>query len=667
MKKRTTIFRQLLYSVITPVILIIAGISIYNFFTERNQIVENRELHIDQLKTELRDFIDFFDQTILEFESDMSATARNISDTLVHKVFKSTQFIESANLDSIKLLLDMDENQDIYIVDRNGTVVNTTFEKDQGLNFFEIDTFFVAHFNKVWESGKFIEDRISLEMSTMTPKKYTYHSTIDKQYIVELGIYEEHSKNMVGHFTQKLNTIADKYDDIDTISVFFGTQKFINYQGHSITDSDEFSSANSTLKIKKETVVEKEIEGITYTTLFLFLDMEETVLHKGYIVRVKYNNRSEKAIIKESLIQFLWLQLVIVLPILFLIFWRAKVISKPITILLNKVDEIQKGKLDTKVPLLGNNEVTELSDHFNTMIAQLKDSYDNLEDKVRARTHELYEKGKQIEESHKEISDSIQYAKRLQDAILPSVEGIKKRIDNSFVYFNPKETVSGDFYWFEHYKGYDFIAAADCTGHGVPGALVSVVCNNALHQSLVEHDNMEPEKLLDSTREIIIDTFSKSKEGIQDGMDISLVRIDKANKLLKFSGANNPIWIVRKVDLLTTDELTHKSTIIIEDLALLEIKGSKQPVGLYEGIKPFESHEIAVLEGDTFYLFTDGYADQFGGLKNKKMMYKPFKRHLIRVSQLPMNKQKSELHNTLIEWKGTNEQVDDICIVGFKL
>ena len=132
----------------------------------------------------------------------------------------------------------------------------------------------------------------------------------------------------------------------------------------------------------------------------------------------------------------------------------------------------------------------------------------------------------------------------------------------SFVYFKPKDVVSGDFYWFEHHKGYDYIAAADCTGHGVPGALVSVVCNNALHRSLYEFSKISLENVMNNTRDIIIETFSKSQVGIKDGMDISICRIDQENNEFQFVGANNPVWIVRKTEHLTQDEKESRSYIL---------------------------------------------------------------------------------------------------------
>lgn len=647
-------------------VFVIVGIGFFNFYKERGEILDERVAHIKQVKQEVNDFIDFFDQTILEFESEMSRQGRMHSDTLVNHIFKDTKYIETMNLDSLRTVIGMTKSQDLYIVNRNGVIVNTTFPKDLGLNFFEMGDFFVDHFNNVWNSGEFIEDRISIEMSTKAPKKYTYHSTLDKQYVVEIGMYSEQTKNIVQLFTDKLNTIADKYVDIDTISLFFGTDKFINYQGHTITKAEK-ENAKIALEKKHEVYLHSKIKGVQHTRMFLYLDIDNSNLSDGYIVRILYNNLREQQLIKEQLLGFGLLMFLFVIPMILLIYWRAKVISKPISILNTKVGEIQSGNMKARVPVIGNNEVTQLSEHFNDMMLKLKQSHDTLEDKVRERTNELEHKNAEIESTHKEIQDSINYAERLQKAILPAVSEIKQYLPESFVYFKPKDVVSGDFYWFEHHKGYDYIAAADCTGHGVPGALVSVVCNNALHRSLYEFSKISLENVLNNTRDIIIETFSKSEVGIKDGMDISMCRINQEENEFQFVGANNPLWIVRKTVDLSDKERDTRSTVMGEEFSLIEIKGDKQPVGMHEQMQPFCCKTIKYNKGDIIYMFSDGYADQFGGPKGKKLMYKPFKKTLLKNSQLPMEEQKDKLNKIFISWKDTVEQVDDVVIIGVKL
>ena len=284
---------------------------------------------------------------------------------------------------------------------------------------------------------------------------------------------------------------------------------------------------------------------------------------------------------------------------------------------------------------------------------------------IETQKEEVESQKEIIEETHKEITDSINYAKRLQDAILPSIDTVNQYLPHNFILFQPKDVVSGDFYWFEHINNISYIAVADCTGHGVPGAMVSVVCSNALNRSVKEFGIAEPSKILDKTRELVIETFAKSGTDVKDGMDIALCAFSE-NKVV-YSGANNPLWIIRKTSQLTELQKTQKSTIIEDEKALIEFKPNKQPIGLYANMTPFKSQSIELFEGDCLYFFTDGYADQFGGDKGKKMKYKPFKNLLLSLQNLPMTAQKQELRNSFLTWKGEIEQIDDVCIIGVKI
>ncbi len=288
-----------------------------------------------------------------------------------------------------------------------------------------------------------------------------------------------------------------------------------------------------------------------------------------------------------------------------------------------------------------------------------------LAEKMKSKNKELEAAHKELAEHHKSISDSIKYAERLQLAILPSEDEVMKHIPNNFIFFTPKDVVSGDFYWFEHVNGVSYIAAADCTGHGVPGALVSVVCSNALNRSVKEFKITEPAKILHKTRELVIETFAKSGEAVKDGMDISLCAI--SNNKVSYTGANNPLWIIRKTENLTTEEENERGTCSNNDFSLIEHKGCKQPIGLYHKMTDFSQTEIQLYEGDTLYMFTDGFPDQFGGPKGKKYKYRPFKKFLLQMNCSSLEDQKIKLANEFKTWKGDTEQTDDVCVIGVRV
>lgn len=251
-----------------------------------------------------------------------------------------------------------------------------------------------------------------------------------------------------------------------------------------------------------------------------------------------------------------------------------------------------------------------------------------------------------IEESHKEITDSIAYAKRIQSAILPPNSLIEKHLENAFVLYKPKDVVAGDFYWLEVKDGKTIFAAADCTGHGVPGAMVSVICNNALNRSVREFNITSPGKILDKARELVIQEFEKSEEEVKDGMDIALCSID--GQKLSYAGANNPLWLIRNGEIIET-------------------KADKQPIGKFEGFKNFTTHQIDLQKGDTIYIFSDGYVDQFGGEKGKKFKTKALRELLLSIQNESMAAQKEIINKRFEAWRGQIEQIDDVCFIGVRI
>jgi len=253
-----------------------------------------------------------------------------------------------------------------------------------------------------------------------------------------------------------------------------------------------------------------------------------------------------------------------------------------------------------------------------------------------------------VEEKQKEILASIAYAKRLQEAILPPMHFVQKHLPESFIFYKPKDIVAGDFYWMEVVNNTILIAAADCTGHGVPGAMVSVVCSNALNRAVFEFGNTEPGKILDKTRELVLETFSKSDKDVKDGMDISLASINKKTGEIKWAGANSPFWYTNSGEIL-------------------EVKANKQPIGKTENPTPFTTHTVAIQKGESIYMLTDGFADQFGGEKGKKFKYKPLKEMLLQNATLTEDKQMQLLDSAFEVWKSNLEQVDDVCVIGVRL
>jgi ligand-binding sensor domain-containing protein/serine phosphatase RsbU (regulator of sigma subunit) len=257
----------------------------------------------------------------------------------------------------------------------------------------------------------------------------------------------------------------------------------------------------------------------------------------------------------------------------------------------------------------------------------------------------------EIEKKNHEMLDSINYASTIQSAILPSDDLWYKLLPDSFVLFMPKDIVSGDFYWMENRGSEVFFAAVDCTGHGVPGALMSIIGANGLNQAVNEHRLMEPATILNYLSMSVNESLRKSERSnyVKDGMDLAICRLNLKTRMLKYAGAYNPLVIIRQGELIV-------------------IKADRIAIGSMDNTgKSFKDHEMQLEPGDCIYVFSDGYADQFGGPQGKKLKSRPMLDKLIEVSPLPMNLQHQRLHAFFMEWKGNLEQVDDICVIGVRV
>ena len=248
----------------------------------------------------------------------------------------------------------------------------------------------------------------------------------------------------------------------------------------------------------------------------------------------------------------------------------------------------------------------------------------------------------------KHITDSIHYAKRIQTALLPSLELFSDEIEH-FVLYKPRDIVSGDFYWVAKIDGRQVVIAADCTGHGVPGAFMSMLGVSLLNEIILNKKIIQPDQILNVLREYIVHSLKQAVQssGIKDGLDMCVCVIDFESNKIQFAGANNPIWI-------------------ISDGQLNEIKGDKMPVAIHDNMAPFTNHTVDLKKGDMFYLFSDGYADQFGGPQQKKILNKNFKMLLQKVQHLPMLEQGAKIDEFFEDWRKELEQIDDVCVIGIR-
>jgi len=326
-----------------------------------------------------------------------------------------------------------------------------------------------------------------------------------------------------------------------------------------------------------------------------------------------------------------------------------------------EVCKILKKNNDTKdIPVIfitANKDADSLVKGFGVGAVDFITKPFNIEElKVRVSTQLKYKKTlddnnrylKSIEEIYDTITDSLYYAQRIQNATLPHDSYLEKMMEEYFVIYRPRDIVSGDFYWVNKTQNKLLLVAADCTGHGVPGALMSMMSLAFVKEIITLENILQPHDILNKLRSTIISTFySSDTEEISDGLDAAIVLIDLENNYLHFSGANSPLYIIRSNELI-------------------EFKGNRMPVGSYPMQNPFSSVKVNIKEGDCIYLFSDGYADQFGGAENRKMMHHNFRDTLLKYNRKPMKQQKELLIDYFYTWMGYNDQVDDILVLGYR-
>jgi serine phosphatase RsbU (regulator of sigma subunit) len=282
---------------------------------------------------------------------------------------------------------------------------------------------------------------------------------------------------------------------------------------------------------------------------------------------------------------------------------------------------------------------------------ELKERERILEKKVEERTREIAKQKDKISELYKDVTDSIKYAKRLQNSILPPVNQVKEALKNSFVLYLPKDIVSGDFYWMNILNKNELLfGAIDCTGHGVPGAFMSLVAYNGLNQAVQEHNKVHPHEILKDLNQIAGESLNKdhSVDFVRDGMDLAVCKLNKKTLDLEYSGAKNPIYIIREKELM----IYHADKISIGEDNLNH---------------EFTLNKIKLRKGDMIYLFTDGYVDQFGGEHGKKFKFAKFRDLLLDIAEKDVEEQHEILYNTIVKWQGGYEQLDDIMIFGVRV
>lgn len=647
---KLTIFNRILSSVLLPEIIVFSVIATISFKQVKTLFSEHKAQQIENFRGELQDLNEITNIHFATIEQSMNANLERLSMKIMEAFKDNYDRLGYCDLDSVRREMGMNSKfEDIYIIDNNGIIFNTTFYKDLGLSLYSFGEETKSRLIELRQLGEFVSDPFSIESNTKRIKKYSYQPTPNKEYLIELGFYSEEADLFHSKVSERIQDIVKNFATIQSIDFCIGKDYPISFYSSNDLDSLDKSVIKTIYATKRDTSFQKN-DTLMYQYLVLDKADSDSQFSQRF-VKIVYNQGPEIRFGRQQLKTDISIFGVGFSILLILLLYNSKKIADPLKELVNSAIKIGNGNLETSLDLSGTKETSQLSDQFNLMTAKLKES----------RVAILHQKAL-VEEKNKEILDSINYAKRIQTAILPTKTLVKEYLPESFILYQPKDIVAGDFYWLEKVGDEIIFAAADCTGHGVPGAMVSVVCHSALNRAVREFKLTKPALIIDKVRGLIIETFEKSDQDMKDGMDIAICTLNLKTNQLQYAGANNALHIIKQLDGNETPDSLKNETHYLQ-----EIKSDKQPVGKHIDMTPFTNHTLMLKKGDCIFIFTDGYADQFGGLNGKKYKYKPLKKKLIDTVTKPLSEQKEILKSELEMWKGELDQVDDICVIGVKI
>ncbi len=513
---------------------------------------------------------------------------------------------------------------------------------------------------------------------------YVQQSDIDKRKLVQL--HETEYKQVKEKLNNYVNLLGSKEDMEDMKMIFKNFEHLLDIEQIIMQELVTFYDyENTTKKFSAEDILENEI---TPRSNYLIMELNRLTEEK----RAETDKMKDEmlASFNKLIITVLVTALGLFIVVLLAGFYISKSIKEPVDHMKEIVLKMGRGELPDKKLKVTNDVVGEMVSAVNTLTesfsktagfaqeigsGNLKANFtplsnkdmlgnslinmrnslqiysENLEHKVAERTKEVVDKNEKLKEAYDEIRGSINYAKRIQEAMSPSIEIISKSLPESFVLCKSKDIVSGDFYWFAQKGDEIIIAAVDCTGHGVPGAFMTVIGNSLLNQILNIGNVVSPAEILNQLDEKVLETFRHEGdyEDTNDGMDISICSYNIKKNEIKFAGAKRPLYLFR-------NEICQ------------EIKGDAFPIGSfqYEFKKVFTEHTIPLLPGDTMYMFSDGYQDQFG-IKGRKFMKRRFRELLAEIQPHTMAEQRDKLEENIDLWRGTAEQTDDILVIGIRI
>lgn len=483
----------------------------YNYNQQSKRLIESENRKKEIIADQVRNLLLLFDQSNNEIEQRINEEVIEISNRLMAECNRDSSLFTTRDIDSFVLSHGVDTSiLDVYFFNRDYKVFKSTYKKDIGLDFKSFGDRYIKFLDSVIELGVCYPERTSVELSTGIARKYSYHSTKNKKYILEMGYTAPAFSRMQNLLISRIDSISANFPEIKKISLFLGAEIFPTWDKKAVLKKEHQKTFIEVFKTGKSIELMEEENGSEITYTYIPIEMAGGMMHDGWVIQIISDDSKKKELLYNEVKNIIFLALLTLIPLLIVIYYGTGKITKPVKSLMEKVSIIRNGNLNERAEIIGSNEIAELSGHFNSMVGELEESYNNLDRKVKDRTKELQLQKEIVEEKQKEIVDSINYAKRIQDAILPDEKEFTAVFKEAFVLLKPKDIVSGDFYWITQKNEFVFYATADCTGHGVPGGFMSMLGSSFLNEIVMERNILEPAEILNELREKVISALKQS-------------------------------------------------------------------------------------------------------------------------------------------------------------
>ncbi len=667
MNSKQSIFKQLRSKITIPLIVVLIIIAWLSYNTTRSVLNNTSKQKSELISDEIHHIFKEKELKMEGLEKELEDNMERLSNRLINFYFDGKDSLELVNLDSIRNILGVDTSLvDLYIIDTNGVVINTTMRSDMNLNLYSFGPEFSAFLKERFNDNNYYSSRFGIEIKTNKLKKYSYEKTNNGNYLIEIGHYSPRADAIVLTFDKRLDSISSIQPGMLGVELFVDDHNPLTLNKAKNLQQIHQRVLRQTFNDKtSHTLVEIE-DGTKIHYEYIYSKEEDEPEKMATVVRIKSNKSVEEELLRGAINNSLIVFGGVIVVLIFLLYMNSRMLLRPLNVLNNKLERILNGE-DLTIEIEGNKEISGLSDQINRILEKLESS----QRRLIKQDNRIEEQKDQIKAKSEGMVDSLRYAKKIQSALFPSLDHVKSIFEEHLLFYKPMSVVSGDFYWMEEANGYKYFAVVDCTGHGITGAFISLVGLNSLNRTIREFGMTDPADILNKVNELLEKTLQQKDAEIKDGMDIALCAYSNKEKKLFYSGANSPIFITRRPD--QGNMIINKSWTEPDDsnkeFSFYEIKGNRKSIGGMDlKDEEFKTIEIEIKESDTVYLFTDGMADQLGGEQGKKFRAKNLRDLVKSVQKLPLAEQNIAIESKMTEWmqNGKYEQIDDMCLIAVK-